>query len=174
MRTVINMTIPRERARERVEASVGPLQMRAALSAHLARLGLKHSRQRELVAEVFFTTGGHLAVEELVQQVRRADPRVSQATVYRTMKLLAECGLAVPRQFDGGQTRYEPAAGRPHHDHLICTACGEIVEFANERIEALQERVASRHGFEVKTHKLELYGRCARCRRLPRPAEERP
>ncbi|MBK9517283.1 MAG: transcriptional repressor [Anaeromyxobacter sp.] len=142
----------------------GPALARAALQAHLARSGLKHSRQRELVAEVFFATAGHVAVEELIQQVRRSDPRISVATVYRTMKLLAECGLAAPRQFDGGQTRYEPAAGRPHHDHLICTGCGEIVEFANEQIEALQVRVAARHGFLVETHKLELYGRCLRCR----------
>ena len=109
--------------------------------------------------------GGHVPVESLVEAVRRDEPGVSVATVYRTMKLLAECGLAVPRQFDGEQVRYEPATGRPHHDHLICTACGEIVEFANERIEALQARVAERHGFQVETHKLELYGRCARCRR---------
>jgi Fur family ferric uptake transcriptional regulator len=146
----------------------------AALAGHLARMGLKHSRQRELVAEVFFATSGHVPVEVLVQQVRRADPRVSVATVYRTMKLLAECGLAVPRQFGGGQTRYEPAAGRPHHDHLICTECGEIIEFANSRIEALQERVAARHGYEVASHKLEIYGRCAGCQRRSRPAEARP
>ena len=148
----------------------GALALRAALGAHLERRGLKHSRQRELVAEVFFGTGGHVAVEELIQRVRREDPRVSVATVYRTMKLLSECGLAVPRQFDGGQTRYEPGAGRAHHDHLICTACGEIVEFANPRIEALQARVAESHGFEVQSHKLELYGRCASCRREPRAA----
>jgi Fur family ferric uptake transcriptional regulator len=144
--------------------------MRAALDVHLAQRGLKHSRQRELVAEIFFDAGGHVAVEELVRRVRAVEPRVSVATVYRTMKLLAECGLAVARQFDGGQTRYEPGAGRDHHDHLICTACGEIVEFANPRIEALQNRVAASHGFEVESHKLELYGRCARCRRAPRAA----
>lgn len=152
----------------------GVVAMRAALGAHLLERGLKHSRQRELVAEVFFATGGHVAVEELVRRVRAEDPRVSVATVYRTMKLLAECGLAVARQFDGAQTRYEPGAGRAHHDHLICTACGEIVEFANPRIEALQARVAADHGFEVDSHKLELYGRCARCRRAPRAAAEAP
>jgi len=108
--------------------------------------------------------GGHVSVEELVARVRRLDPRISVATVYRTMKLLADCGLAVPRQFGGGQTRYEAAAGRGHHDHLICTGCGEIVEFANEKIETLQALVARRHGFEVESHKLELYGRCVRCR----------
>ena len=153
---------------------VSPAAARAALGAHLEQRGLKHSRQRELVAEVFFGEGGHMAVEDLIRRARAADPHVSVATVYRTLKLLAECGLAVPRQFDGGQTRYEPAAGRAHHDHLICTACGEIVEFANERIEALQARVAQSHGFEVESHKLELYGRCARCRRAPRLAGVRP
>ena len=173
MRTVIKMRIERTRARRTADAAplAGVVAMRTALGAHLTQRGLKHSRQRELVAEVFFATGGHLAVEELIQRVRAADPRVSVATVYRTMKLLAECGLAVARQFDGGQTRYEPGVGRAHHDHLICTACGEIVEFANPRIEALQARVASSHGFEVQSHKLELYGRCARCRRAPRVVE---
>jgi Fur family ferric uptake transcriptional regulator len=135
----------------------------AALDALIAEKGLKHSRQRQLVAEAFFAMGGHVSIEEVVLQVRRADPGVSVATVYRTMKLLADCGLAATRQFSGGQTRYEPAVGRAHHDHLICTACGAIVEFANDRIEALQAKVAERHGFEVESHRLELYGRCADC-----------
>ena len=134
------------------------------LCAYIAQKGLKNSRQRDRIAETFFAMGGHVSIEELVARVRRIDPRISVATVYRTMKLLAECGLAVPRHFGGGQTRYEAGAGREHHDHLICTGCGEIVEFANERIESLQELVARRHGFEVESHKLELYGRCARCR----------
>jgi Fur family ferric uptake transcriptional regulator len=174
MRTVINM--PTERTSDRGSGAApraGVVALRTALVAHLEQRGLKHSRQRELVAEVFFDAGGHVAVEELTRRVRAEDPRVSVATVYRTMKLLSECGLAVARQFDGGQTRYEPGAGRAHHDHLICTSCGEIVEFANPRIEALQVRVAASHGFEVASHKLELYGRCARCRRAPRaPAGE--
>jgi len=136
----------------------------AALCAYIEEKGLKHSRQRDRIAETFFAMGGHVSVEELVARVRRIDPRISVATVYRTMKLLSDCGLAVPRHFGGGQARYEAAAGRAHHDHLICTGCGAIVEFANERIESLQEIVARRHGFEVESHKLELYGRCSRCR----------
>jgi Fur family ferric uptake transcriptional regulator len=146
-----------------VARSVGTVE---ALGAYIAERGLKHSRQRDRIAEAFLGMDGHVSVEDVVARVRREDPRVSVATVYRTMKLLADCGLAIPRQFGGdGQTRWEAAAGRPHHDHLICTRCGEIVEFANERIEHLQERVAKRHGFEVESHRLELYGRCARCRR---------
>ena len=136
----------------------------AAFGAYIERKGLKHSRQRDLIAEAFFGAEGHVTVEELVARARRDDPRVSVATVYRTMKLLVDCGLASARQFGDGQTRFEPTAGREHHDHLICTSCGTIVEFANARIEALQESVAFQHGFEVERHKLELYGICSRCR----------
>ncbi len=111
--------------------------------------------------------GGHVPVDALVARVRERDPRVSVATVYRTMKLLAECGLAVPRRFGEGQTRYEPSTRRHSdaHDHLICTACGEIVEFESDRISELQLRVARRHGFEIDRRRVELYGRCAGCRR---------
>jgi Fur family ferric uptake transcriptional regulator len=148
----------------------------AALGAFLSQRGLKHSRQRERIAEIFFGLRGHVSVDELLAHARREDSRVSPATVYRTMKLLAEGGLATAREFGDGQTRYEVAAGRAHHDHLICIRCGEIVEFANEQIEALQTAVARRHGFEVERHRLELYGRCARCRQARearRPVEER-
>lgn len=139
----------------------------ATLGAFLQQKGLKHSRQREVIAHAFFAMGGHVPVEALVARVREEDPRVSVATVYRTMKLLAECGLAVPRRFGDGHTRYEPATTRrgDAHDHLICTGCGEIVEFESERIAELQRRLARRHGFEVERRRVELYGRCAGCRR---------
>jgi Fur family ferric uptake transcriptional regulator len=138
----------------------------SALDELIRQKGLKHSRQREVIAQAFFEMGGHVPVDELVARVREQDPRVSVATVYRTMKLLAECGLAVPRQFGDGQTRYEPATRRhgDAHDHLICTGCGAIVEFESERIAALQLRVARRHGFEIEHRRVELYGRCAACR----------
>ena len=93
------------------------------------------------------------------------DAHIGAATVYRTMKILSEADLASARHFDDGQTRYEPALDRHHHDHLICTSCHRIVEFENERIEALQDEVAAQHGFEVTRHKLELYGLCRDCRR---------
>ena len=132
----------------------------------MAAKGLKWTRQREIIAEVFFEARGHLKVDELLERVRRIDPRVSQATVYRTMRLLKDFGLAEERRFDEGQARYEPATeDRLHHDHLICTRCHTIVEFVQERIESLQEKVALEHGFVVTHHKLELYGLCARCRR---------
>jgi Fur family ferric uptake transcriptional regulator len=135
----------------------------AILNRFMAEHGLKSTRQRSLIVDAFFEQGGHVSVEELVGQVRRRDPRVSTATVYRTMKLLTECGLAHARHFGDGQTRYESAAGREHHDHLICTRCGTIVEFENDRIEALQQLVAKKHGFVVTDHKMELYGLCRDC-----------
>ncbi|HSM93354.1 MAG TPA: transcriptional repressor [Anaeromyxobacteraceae bacterium] len=138
--------------------------VRTRLAAFISERGLKQSRQREVVAEAFFAMPGHVSAEELAERVRGVDRRVSVATVYRTLKLLGESGLAIPRNFGEGQTRWEASLGRTHHDHLICTVCGAIVEFANEEIERLQALVARRHAFEVESHRLELYGRCGSCR----------
>ena len=137
---------------------------REVFRAYLATHGLKASRQRDHVAEAFFGAQGHLRVDELMARVREVDPQVSQATVYRTLKLLVDCGLAEGRNFMDGQTRYELAElDGGHHDHLICTGCGTILEFVDERIEALQDKVAAAHGFLVAHHKMELYGLCAKC-----------
>ena len=132
----------------------------------VAERGLKSTRQRSLIIETFFGLDGHLSVEELWSKVRAADARVSVATVYRTMKLLAESGLASARNFGDGQTRYEAAVGRHHHDHLICTRCATILEFENDQIERMQDLVARKHGFKVTSHKMELYGLCRACQRL--------
>ena len=137
---------------------------RLRLAAWIAERGLKATRQRDVIVDAFFSEPGHLSVEELVEKARRRDPSIGAATVYRTMKILAEAGLASVRHFEGGQTRYEAALDRHHHDHLICTSCHNIFEFENERIEELQESVAAEHGFTVTHHKLELYGLCKNCR----------
>ena len=137
---------------------------REILRAYITDHGLKTSRQRELIAEIFFQAGGHLSIEELLDRVRDADAKVGQATVYRTMKLLTKCGLAESRQFGDGHTRYEPTHDHDeHHDHLICTTCSKIIEFVNTEIESLQDRVAAQHHFRVTHHKMELYGTCAEC-----------
>jgi Fur family ferric uptake transcriptional regulator len=132
---------------------------------HIARRGLRRSSRRDLVVETFLASGDHSTVEELTARVRARDAGVGQATVYRTLKLLQECGVAAARRFDDGLTRYEPVAARSHHDHLICTRCGVIVEFENPEIEHLQLEVARRHRFRTESHRMELYGRCAGCRR---------
>lgn len=131
------------------------------LRTFIAKEGLKNSRQREIIAQVFFDSTEHIRIEDLLQKVRQVDSKVSQATVYRTMKLLADCNLAEARQFQDGQTRYEVSDDEGHHhDHLICTNCGKIIEFVDERIEKLQDEVAASYGFKVSDHKMELYGVC--------------
>jgi Fur family ferric uptake transcriptional regulator len=133
------------------------------LNAYMERKGLRSTSQRRVVTEVFFRSGGHLSIDDLLAQVRQQDPRVGYATVYRTMKLLVECGLASERQFDDTVTRFEVAEKDGHHDHLICIECKKIVEFEDDEIEQLQDRLAERHGFMLLSHKHELYGHCAQC-----------
>lgn len=131
---------------------------------HLRKSGLKSTSQRDVIARVFFASDTHISVEELYNEVKRVNARIGYATVYRTMKLLTECGLAIERHFRDGEARYERAEDS-HHDHLICEACGKIVEFEEEQIEVLQRQVARRLGFELRGHKMELYGVCRDCRR---------
>ena len=136
---------------------------RALLQAYMDRKGLRSTDQRKLIVETFFRAANHVSIEELLAQVRERDPRVGYATVYRTLKLLAECGVANERRFGDGLTRYELADDTTHHDHLICVECADIVEFEEPAVEELQERVARRYGFELRSHKHELYGVCPRC-----------
>lgn len=128
--------------------------------------GLKATSQRDDIAHVFFDADRHISVEELYNEVRQVNPHVGYATVYRTLKLLKECGLAAERHFDDGEARYEKAEEEDghHHDHFICERCGRIVEFENDEIEALQESVAKKLGFVITRHRLELYGICRECR----------
>lgn len=134
------------------------------LSEYIEGQGLKSTSQRDMILKVFVAAGRHLSAEELYVRIKKIHPRIGFATIYRTLKLLAEAGMAEERRFEDGFTRYEyKASDGGHHDHLICTRCGEIVEFENERIEALQEDVARKKGFRVQSHKLEIYGLCRAC-----------
>lgn len=142
--------------------------MNEKASDHLARYlsgqGLKSTRQRDRILDAFISAGRHLSAEELFLIVKKGDPRIGYATVYRTLKLLSSAGMADERRFEDGITRYEYTAMKAHHDHLICTQCGSIIEFKNEQIEHLQQLVAKKNNFLVQNHKLELYGLCAECR----------
>lgn len=135
-----------------------------ALERYLEEKRLKSTTQRDDIVDTFFKTSTHISLEELLRRVRRKNPKVGYATVYRTMKLLVDAGLAFERDFGDGQTRYEHITEDTHHDHLICLKCGKIVEFEKPEIEKLQRDVAERMGFEVTTHKLELYGLCPNCK----------
>ena len=137
---------------------------REMLHTHMERRGLRSTDQRKLIVEVFFQSPNHISIEELLAQVRQQDSKVGYATVYRTLKLLTECGVAFERKFGDGLTRYELADEASHHDHLICTSCSKIIEFEEPKIEELQEKIATRYGFELLSHKHEMYGTCSECK----------
>lgn len=142
-------------------------RLKARWAKHLRRNQLKTTQQRELIVDEFLRSRGHISVEELLTRVRRLSAHIGYATVYRTLKLLSESGLAAERHFGDGQTRYE-VADEGHHDHLICAQCGLILEFENDEIEKLQEVVADRlGGFKIVRHKLELYGLCPKAQGQP-------
>lgn len=142
----------------------GPKDLKEPWRAYLARKGLKTTQQREAIVDAFLRTSGHVALEDLLSSARRKHPRVGLATVYRTVKLLEEAGIAAARHFGPGQTLYEVAEGRAHHDHLICDSCGFITEFENDEIEHLQDAAAKRFGFNVVRHRHELFGLCEKAR----------
>jgi Fur family transcriptional regulator, ferric uptake regulator len=131
---------------------------------YLRKKGLKTTHQREAIVDAFLKTSGHVNLEDLLSSVRKKQPTVGLATVYRTVKLLEEAGIAAARHFGPGQTLYEVNEGRAHHDHLICDSCGFITEFENDEIETLQDMAARKVGFNVVRHRLELYGLCEKAR----------
>ena len=143
---------------------MGKVKTKIKFKDFLLSQGLKSTNQRELILEEFLRAGSHLSTEELYLRLRRKNPRIGYATVHRTLKLFAECGIAEQRHFGDGQARYEASDHDEHHDHLICVACGKIVEFEDPRIEKLQIEVAGGQGFTIERHRLELYGCCSDCR----------
>ncbi|TAJ24483.1 MAG: transcriptional repressor [Nitrospirae bacterium] len=132
------------------------------LKEHLAKHQLKLTHQREQILHEFLKVE-HITAEQMYRMLAKKDPHIGLATIYRTLNLFCEAGLAQARHF-GTQTQYDNVSHKGHHDHLICTGCGKIVEFENCDIERLQEEVAKRNGFTIQTHKLELYGLCSGCR----------
>jgi Fur family ferric uptake transcriptional regulator len=135
-------------------------RLRSQLHAYMAEQGLRSTGQRRVIIERFFESKGHVSIDELLANVRRTDPGVGYATVYRTMKLLTASGIAHEHKFGDGLARYEPTDDSTHHDHLICVECGRIQEFEEPLIEDLQERIAQRYDFQIVEHKHELYGLC--------------
>ena len=119
--------------------------------------GLRMTEQRRTVAAVLEDSEDHPDVEELYARASALDSNISIATVYRTVKLFEEAGILEKHEFGDGRARYEPA-DRDHHDHLIDLNSGEVIEFVDSEIEALQEKIAKRLGYRLKGHRLELYG----------------
>ncbi|MCB9763121.1 MAG: transcriptional repressor [Alphaproteobacteria bacterium] len=128
----------------------------------MAAEGKRNTRQRDVIVDIFFERGvdGHLSLQELLDLVQEVEPGVGFATVYRTMKLLTDAEVAHERRFVEGQTRYELADFGEHHDHLICTRCGHILEFEDPTIERRQREIASDLGVRITHHRHEIYGVC--------------
>ena len=119
--------------------------------------GVKLTEQRKIIAKVMSNSQDHPDVDELYNRVSKIDPKISIATVYRTVKLFEESGIVAKHDFKGNKARYEETPEQ-HHDHLIDIKTGEIIEFVNDEIENLQKKVADKYGYDLVDHKLELYG----------------
>ena len=134
--------------------------LKGLLASHMAEHGLKRTRQREVILETFVELDEHTTIDGLLEAVQQVNPAVGYATVYRTLRLFVEAGVAKERRFGDGPARYEPAEPDHHHDHLICTKCGRIFEFEDELIEERQVLVAKRMGLRLTNHRMTLYGEC--------------
>jgi Fur family ferric uptake transcriptional regulator len=134
-----------------------------ALRQCQARRGLKCSSKREAITAYFLQADRHFTVEQLYRELKTTYPRIGYSTVYRTLKLLADCGIAAVHHFEDDEARFEPTHRKQHHDHLVCERCGRIIEFTHEAIEVLQKEVAQKHGFAVRSRELQLYGICKTC-----------
>ena len=130
----------------------------------LAERGLRLTAARRAIVEVVLGRAGHFAIEDLVAELRSRGLPASKATVYRSLPLLTEAGILSSAVLTRDEHTYERVVGREHHDHLVCSGCGKVVEFEYEAIEVLQREVAARYGFTLEGHVHQLIGRCAECR----------
>jgi len=140
------------------------------LRDHIRRHGLRFTPEREVIVKEIFSRHDHFTVEELYLRIRHRRP-ISRASLYRTIPLLIEAGLISEVFQDSGQTRYEHTYGHERHCHLRCQSCGEVIEFHEDTLEALGQRVASEHGYRLNGHRLEVLGRCPACQNKA-PAKE--
>jgi Fur family ferric uptake transcriptional regulator len=130
----------------------------------LAERGLRLTAARRAIVEVVLGRAGHFAIEDLVAELRSRGLPASKATVYRSLPLLTEAGILSSAVLTRDEHTYERVVGCEHHDHLVCSGCGKVVEFEYEAIEVLQREVAARYGFTLEGHVHQLIGRCAECR----------
>jgi Fur family ferric uptake transcriptional regulator len=133
--------------------------------AYLRQHNLPVTAQRLAIAEVMLASERHLSAEEVAQEVSARGRSVGTATVYRAIDTLIESGLLVERDFGEGFRRFEPARDIPHHEHLVCTQCGKVEEFRDERLERMTTLVAETHGFARQRHRLVIHGICRDCQR---------
>ena len=158
----------RESSQNRVDdqPSISPQMVREAeeiFHSHLRRVGLKHTGQRDAILRAFLDTRDHLSTDELFRLIRKKDDRIGFTTVYRTLKLLAECGLASEVAFNDGIARYEHQYNRRNHHHMVCTECGSSVEFFSNEIERIEREIGRKHKYQTSRHTFQIYGLCENC-----------
>jgi Fur family ferric uptake transcriptional regulator len=132
---------------------------------YLASENLKLTPQRAAILDTIFAARGHFDADDLFFALRKDGKRISKATVYRTLELLTGAGLIRQVDFGRGHRAFELIFGRSHHDHLICTSCGKVVEFDDPTVQELQARVCGRFTFRLESHSLRILGQCASCRK---------
>ena len=130
----------------------------------LRQEGLKYTPQRVAIFEEVVKDRGHRECEDIYMALRQNGSHVSRATIYRTMEILVNNEFVRKMVIGDGRARYESKVGSPHHDHLVCTSCGKIVEFVDQNIEDLQNKIAKQHHFKLQQHTHQLFGICRKCR----------
>ena len=131
----------------------------------LKRANYRITPERFEVLKVVMKTGGHFGVDQLYLKLKSTGSKVSRATVYNTLDLLLRCGLISKYRFGENHSRFEKAFGRPHHDHLICLECGEIIEFVSDRLAKLQVEICKKKNFKVQSSTLQIFGLCSKCQK---------
>jgi len=134
------------------------------LSNYLRQKGLKQTSQRAVILDTFLSTKKHISADELHSQIRGKNPGIGFSTVYRTLRLLTECGLAREVNFGDGRARFERGFERGQHGHLICTSCGTAEEFTISSVERSIKKISDELGFKPEGHRIEVYGLCKKCR----------
>lgn len=147
------------------------LEAKGILHAHLKRVGLKHTEQRDTILKTFLEVRDHLSTDELHRLVKKKDPKIGFTTVYRTLKLFTECGLASELAFHDGVARYEHQYNRRTHHHMVCTDCGSSVEFFSPEIEKVEHEIGRKHHYSTTRHTFQIYGVCEDCAKDPKKSK---
>lgn len=140
-----------------------PEQERTLVESHLRQRGFRWTSQRALIVRKALDTHDHFTADELLDRCRREDPRVSRATVYRTLAVLEEAGVVEALETGDGGRRFEHVIGHDQHDHMLCRVCGSIFEFRDEELARRHQAAARRIGFRIERHSLRIHGTCRAC-----------
>ena len=138
---------------------------KTVLRQYLKNKGMLHSKQREQILDVFLKTERHLTIDDLYGLIRKKNPRIGLATVYRAMSIICDAGLAREVDFGDGTRRFEHKYQHQHHHHLVCLECGRAIEVVSPEIEKLQQRLAKKHGFTLVKDTMKIFGICRQCQR---------